>query len=277
MRLEHRIRTSVALRTGLRLTRNGFRRGLQYRGAHMVNNAASAIFGVVFIAIWRSVLSGSAGRRAAAPLHLSVAWTAHYVVASQSLLWITVFLPFGLGLPEAVRNGQVVADLTRPVGLWALHMGREAGGAAYNLVYRSLPVAAGLGLMVGLPRPQTLLGVVAALALTAVAVWNALCLNYLVGISAFWTTEARAAHNLLVALVFALGCAEVPLRAFPAPLRPILVWLPFGSLLSTPALAWMGSVGLPAVVAAVAWALTLSAVCILATRAARRRLAVQGG
>ena len=270
-------RRPTVVDTLLRLARNGFRRGLQYRGAHMLNNLASAVFGVVFVAVWRSALSGHTGKAIGATLHLTATWATHYVAVTQGLLWITVFLPAGLGIPEAVRTGQVVADLTRPTGFWVLHMAREAGGAAYNLLYRTLPVLAGLAFLVGVPRPATVGAALVALTLTGLAVWNALCLHYLVGISSFWTTEARAAHNLLIVLMMSLGCGEVPLRVFPDALRVVLPWLPFSSLLSTPALAWMGSVTAPGAGAAAAWAVILAAMCGTATNAAQRRLAVQGG
>ncbi len=263
--------------TWLRLARNGFRCRLQYRGAHMLNNLASAVFGVVFIAVWRSALSGPASKAVGANLHITATWTAHYVAVTQGLLWITVFLPVGLGIPEAVRTGQVVADLTRPTDFWVLHMVREAGAVTYNLLYRTIPVVAGLALLVGLPRPATVWAAMLALCLTGLAVWNALCLHYLVGISSFWTTEARAAHNLLAVLVMSLGCGEVPMRVFPGALRLILPWLPFSSLLSTPALAWQGGVSAPDAAAAAAWAVILAATCATVTHAARRRLAVQGG
>jgi ABC-2 type transport system permease protein len=39
-----------------RIVRSSYRRNLQYRLSHLVNNLASAIFGLVYIAIWAGVL-----------------------------------------------------------------------------------------------------------------------------------------------------------------------------------------------------------------------------
>ena len=41
-----------------RIIRKSYRRNLQYRLSHLINNLASSIFGLVFIAIWAGVLKG---------------------------------------------------------------------------------------------------------------------------------------------------------------------------------------------------------------------------
>lgn len=265
---------AVRARLYLLAARNGYRRGLQYRGAHMVNNLASALFGFVYIAVWRAALAGSAR---GGDLTLTPTWMAHYIALSQCLMWLTTFLPYGLGIPAAVRTGQVTADLMRPVGFWPLQMAREAGATTYSLLYRSLPMAAVFALAVGFPLPPSTHAAVAGCIAVACGVWNALCLNYLVGVSTFWTTEARAAHWLLAALIMNFGGGTIPFRAFPAVFRTVLPLLPFASLLSTPALAWMGHPAGSALLVSGAWALALGCLCTQVTRAARRRLEVQGG
>lgn len=270
-------RVRTALRPYLLAARNGFRRGLQYRADHVLKVVGGVIFGVVFIAVWRSALRGPGGAATAAAMGVDPVWIAHYVAISQAMLWITTFLPMGLGIPAAVRTGQITADLMRPVSFFGLQMAREAGALGYSTLLRTLPLAAVFGLLVGLPRPGGPAGVAVAVAATLGGAWIALCLNYLVGISAFWTTETRAAHWLLYAVAINLGGADLPLRAFPAVLRAAAEWLPFAGLLSTPVLAWMGSVPPTALLASAAWALALGWLCARVTRAARRRVEVQGG
>jgi len=307
------------VRLHLLAARNGYRRGLQYRAAHMVNNLASAVFGFVYIAVWRAALAGApatsprtvahgsgatglAARGPIAPVTVASGLTApgpgipgspptahpaalgltpggmaHYIALAQCLMWLTTFLPYGLGVPAAVRTGQVVADLLRPAAFWPLQMAREAGAAAYSLLYRSLPMAAVFALAVGFPLPPSAGAAAAGTAAVALGVWNALCLNYLVGVSAFWTTEARAAHWLLQSLILSCGGGTIPLRAFPAALAAVLRWLPFASLLSTPVLAWTGSSVRPDLLVSAGWAAALGCLCTCLTAAARRRLEVQGG
>ena len=168
--------------------RNGFRRGLQYRADHILKVIGGLLFGVVFIAVWQSALRGPGGAATAAVLGVHAAWIAHYVAVSQAMLWITTFLPQGLGIPAAVRTGEVTADLMRPVSFFGLQLAREAGALGYSALLRTLPLAVVFGLLVGLPRPAGPEAVGVAVAATLCGAWIALCLNYLVGISAFWTT-----------------------------------------------------------------------------------------
>lgn len=265
-----------ALLPYLLAARNGFRRGRQYPADHLLKVVGGILFGVVFIAVWRAALGGG-GAGTAAALGVRAGWIGRYIAVSQGLLWITVFLPRGLGLPAAVRTGEVTADLLRPVSFFGLQVSREAGALGYAALFRSLPLVAALALLVGWPRPPAPAALAVALGATLAAVWIALCLHYLVGLAAFWTTESRAAHWLLYALAVNLGGADIPLRAYPAALRAVLPWLPFPSLLSTPILAWLGPVPLAALGRSALWAVALAVLCTWGTAAARRRLEVQGG
>src|SRR5690606_7468536 len=111
-----------------------YRRHLQYRAAHMVNNVASAIFGFMYIAIWQAATSA----------HPAVdvyggATMAHWVAFNQVMLWACVFVTRGLGIPEAVRSGAIGLELVRPLDFHLYSLSRELGTVGYNLLYRGLP------------------------------------------------------------------------------------------------------------------------------------------
>src|SRR5690606_7129004 len=89
------------------LAKKAFRRNMQYRASHMVNNAASAIFGFIYIAVWQAAArNAGAGEYTAAVM-------ARWVAFTQVMLWLAVFLPHGLGIPEAVRTGAVSLEMLR--------------------------------------------------------------------------------------------------------------------------------------------------------------------
>ncbi|MCI1113570.1 hypothetical protein MOQ26_21355, partial [Stenotrophomonas maltophilia] len=82
--------------------------------SHLINNVASSIFGLVFIAIWAGVLKG---KPVIGPYDATT--MAHYIAICQSVLWMTTFLSPGLNVQVAVRSGAVSLDLIKPVHyLW---------------------------------------------------------------------------------------------------------------------------------------------------------------
>src|SRR5690606_31016169 len=125
-----------------------FRRHLQYRAAHMVNNAASAIFGFMYIAIWQAATGGHPAADA-----YGGATMAQWVAFNQAMLWACVFLTRGLGIPEAVRTGASALELPPPLYSHRCVPRRELGSVGYNLLFRGPPLAGVFGLVVGLHTP----------------------------------------------------------------------------------------------------------------------------
>jgi ABC-2 type transport system permease protein len=160
-----------------RIVLKSYRRNLQYRLSHFVNNLAGSIFGLVFIAIWEGVLKGKQ-----APGPYDAGTMAHYIAICQSVLWMTTFLSPGLNVQVGVRSGAVSLDLLKPVHyLWYV-LSHEAGRIACNAGYRSLPIALILGLAVGFFFPSGMMAYV----------WAAISLLFgiYIGLLLFFTLES---------------------------------------------------------------------------------------
>ena len=253
------------------LGKKAYRRNLQYRAAHMVNNAASMIFGLIYIAIWQAAARGSeVGPYNAATL----AW---WVAFNQALLWVAVFLPFGLGIPEMVRTGAVSLEMLRPLDFHLLVIARELGTVWYNLWFRTFPLAIVFALVIRVHVPKNPATYPLLLCGIALAVYIGLCQQYLVGISAFWTVEARWAWQLLNTFQVVLSGFMVPIDLLPAPFFQIARALPFAPLHHDPVSIYLELAGAEALAWPVAWAIVLTIVCRYVTAKARRRLEVQGG
>ncbi len=262
--------TSTTLATYLTLFRKAYRKNLQYRAAHMINNFASAIFGFVYIAIWQSATSqGGIGPYNAE----TMTW---YIACTQGLLWITTFLTHGLGVPEAIRTGAVSLEMMRPVGFFGYIMSREAGHTYYNLWYRTVPLIVIFVITVGMriPAPADIPALIIAIVIGS---YTGLCLAYIVGLVAFWTIEVRWAHYLNHSLVFSIGGSMIPIEMLPGFLGPLGLALPFSSLVYYPTRIYLGLARFDALVVPTVWAVLLTVLCLSMTRAARRRLEVQGG
>ncbi|MET3288430.1 UNVERIFIED_CONTAM: ABC-2 type transport system permease protein [Brevibacillus sp. OAP136] len=250
-----------------------FRRNLQYRMAHIINNFASTIFGFVFIAIWAGVLEGKGNTDSI----YNPSSMAHYIAFTQIMLWITTFLSPGLGIHLQVRTGAVSLDLMRPVSYFLFVISQEAGKICYNLLYRTLPIAIVYSATVGFYFPREPFTYIVALLSILLAVYISLLLFFLVGLTSFWTNEISGLHNVLITLLFGLGGQFVPIDLFPHWLSTLALGLPFAGVLYYPTMLYLeqvsyGVLGLQAI-----WSIVLTIVCLVLTGRARRRTEIQGG
>ncbi len=93
------------------LAAKSYARNLQYRGAHMVHNVASAMFGYIYACIW----TGIGDNRSLGEYGLQ--GMIGYIAFTQASLWVSGFITNGLGIPQSVRTGHIALDLMRPVHL----------------------------------------------------------------------------------------------------------------------------------------------------------------
>ncbi|MBX5476195.1 MAG: ABC-2 family transporter protein [Clostridia bacterium] len=255
------------------LARASIRKNMAYAWAHMANNVGSALFGIIYIMLWRAAAHGRPlGAFSARDLE-------SYIAVGQVVLWLTTFLPPYLGIDRHIRTGQIALEFARPVGYMPRVLAAAAGEVAYNAVFRCLPLLVMFTLMGAFPwdkvaSPARVAAVAAAFALAAAI---GLLVQYLVGIAGFWTTESRWARRLYFALAMFCGGQLFPLQLMPAGLREALTWLPFQAMISFPVSVWLGVDSWQAWTSAALWVAGLAWVGAGLTRKAARRLEVQGG
>lgn len=255
-----------------RIIRKSYRRNLQYRLSHLINNLASSIFGLVFIAIWAGVLKG---KEVHGPYDLQT--MGQYIAVCQSVLWMTTFLSPGLAIPVGVRSGAVSLDLIKPVHyLWYM-LSQEFGRILYNALYRSLPIALLLSLAVGFHFPSSF-SVFLLFALSLLlGTYVGLLLFYLTGLASFWTTEIRWVHYILLSLVFGLGGQMIPSDLLPGVMGNIAPYLPFSCMIYYPVMTFLQLAGPEAIIIQGSWALVLTGIALAVTTLARRKVEIQGG
>jgi ABC-2 type transport system permease protein len=252
--------------------RMSIRRNLQYRGQHMINNVASAVFGFIYIAIWQAA---SASRPPVAGYDAQA--LTHYIVLCQSLLWITTFDRSGIQLAQRVRDGSVGTDLMRPVDFMGMHLAQIYGVRLYNFAFRSLPVAAIFALTVGVPAPGPASRLLLIIPSWVLAMHVGAVLNYLIGLAGFWTVETGWLYLTLQTLVLMLGGCSLPLDLMPAAMRAAAGWLPFACAGYYPAALYLGRAGFEVLLIMAGWAVALWAFAAWLTARARMRAEVAGG
>lgn len=255
------------------LARAAFRRNLAYIWAHMANNLGSVLFGLVYMALWQAAAKGRpVGTFRAAEL-------VQYIAVSQTVLWVSTFLPANLGIDYLIRGGQIAMEMARPVAFLPRMAASGFGEGVYNAVFRSLPLALTFTLVGVYPWSQlaTAPHVALVAAALALSLWAGILFQYLIGIAAFWTIQSRWTRRLFFGLTMFCGGQLLPLQLMPAGIREVLTWLPFQMLVSLPCSVWLHQANPAMWISGIGWAIGLYGLAWWITRRASRRLEVQGG
>lgn len=254
------------------LLQKSFMRNMQYKVAHLINNAASAIFGFVFIAIWVGVLQGKEHESPYSALDMT-----YYIAAVQCILWLSGFLTAGLNIQNGVRNGAISLELVRPTNFFLYVTSQEAGRLLYNFFFRSIPIGLVFALTVGFYVPQHVPTYLILCISIFLAVIISINLHYLVGISSCWTTEIAWAHFVNFTLLVGLGGQLVPIDLLPAPLSFITPYLPFAGAIYYPVMVFLEKASSEVLFIQLLWAIFLTLINLWLTEKARHKLEIQGG
>lgn len=253
------------------LASKAYARNLQYRGAHMVHNIASAMFGFMYACIWIGLGADHALGE------YGTQGMVGYIAFTQAALWISSFITNGLGIPQAVRTGHISLDLMRPVHLFSHLMAKEWGQIAYQFIYKSIPIYLVYYFAFSLELPgeaSDLLFVALAL---AGAAYLSICINYLIGASALWTTESSWLYWGNHAMINLLAGFFIPIEWLPGWLQTAAWWSPYPYLLYVPTRLYLGFGDVSYLWGTLFWCLLLTLACLLATGFLRRKVEVQGG
>ncbi|KWW97263.1 ABC transporter permease [Carbonactinospora thermoautotrophica] len=252
------------------------RRYATYRAATVAGAFTNTVFGFIrayiLIALWQA-RPGIGG--------YDVTDAVTFCFLGQALIAPIAIFGGGLDLVERIRTGDVAIDLYRPVDFQGWWLAQDLGRAVYELVARGLPpfLAGALVLGVRLPGdPLTWAGFAAAVLLAILVSFG---LRYLVALAAFWLLDARGVSAVALLCAAFFSGMVLPLVLFPGWLGTLAQALPWAATVQVPSDVFLGKHQGPALLEALAfqaaWALALLALGRLATRAAHRKVVVQGG
>lgn len=252
------------------LARKAYLQNRQYRTGHAIRMAGSVIIGMIYISLWARIGNGK-------PLgEYGLNGMVSYIAFNQSCIWLLI-TTFGLGLEEAVRTGQIALDLLRPLNLFVHMVSREAGRTVYFFLYCCIPIYTVYALFIPIrqpERPETWL--LTAIALIGTA-YISICISYMIGITALWTTESRFLHYLHHALNTLLSGFLIPVEWMPSWLQAVSRCSPYPFLQYHPTRIYMEMEDPHMLIGSIGWSAGLTAVCYLLTRIVRNKVEVQGG
>ncbi|MBX7213976.1 MAG: ABC-2 family transporter protein [Thermoflexales bacterium] len=251
---------------------------LEYRAQILLWMLGSAIL-VVMLMVWTGVSEDNGGQVGG---FSTVDFTLYYmiglIVRNLTAVWASWELDF------AIREGTLSPQLLRPINPIHNHI-------AANWVEKSLRLAIVVPLAVLVialtPGAATALAssaTVGRIALAALAVFGAWVIvffaDYLIGMTAFWTSQTSAFIQGWYGLRVVLSGTAAPVQLFPAALQGALHWLPFRYMLSFPLEILLGKVDSPQVIEGLliqaAWGLFFMALCAIVWRIAIRSYSAVG-
>nr|WP_283809055.1 ABC-2 family transporter protein [Tumebacillus amylolyticus] len=225
----------------------------------------------MYIAIWQGTLGSN--RHVIGFGSEEMGW---YMAFVQGVFFLTMGLPRGFRIDEAVRTGEISLQLMRPVSFFGYYVAQCFGVQVYNIIFRSIPIYIILSLFVGFPTfavtqlPWLLLSLL-------LCMYLAFLMTYFVGITAFWTNSVRWSFIVQYTLIMTFSGFLVPLPILPGWLATISLYSPYAGMHYFPAMFILGRPSVEGIALPLFWCVLLTFVALALTRVARRKLEVQGG
>lgn len=207
------------------ITVTGFREATVYRLNAIMGVVTSAIFLLLMYALWSSIA-------AAGELQGGLTQVMTYLVVGQ-IVSNTVFVNAEEFIGERIREGTIVNELKRPIGLQTQTYFRLLGRTGFNFLSKAIPIGLLGGFFLDLQLPTVLYAgfFIVSLFLSFHLVF---LFSYTVSLLIFWTKvewSLRMMRNLVQRL---FSGALFPLYLLPATLAPIFDALPFQSMVDAP-------------------------------------------
>lgn len=259
------------------------REELQYRAAAFAGLFTQVVFGFMIIMVLLAFYASSD-----TPSPLSIAQTVVYVWLAQALLGL---MPWNVdpAAREAIRTGDVVQELLRPVETYRMWYARALAWRCVRTGLRFVPMVT-LAILVfpliGLGRlAMSLPASMVALALFGVAVMLSALLStavtLLVQVVMLWTVSADGVLRIVPAIAMFLSGGLIPLPLFPDWMQPFMALQPLRGLVDTPSRLYSGDLigaeALSALLWSVGWVVVLVAIGRWGLKRGLRRMVVAGG
>jgi ABC-2 type transport system permease protein len=248
---------------------------LSYRGATLLDVASSLVNVAALYYLWRAVFSAQAR---VGPFDWVQMQT--YVLLSaivSGCLEATAMV----SMVTAVRSGQIITDLLRPISFMGMHLAQALGrGLVEGAIRTGGTLVIGVLLVPWSPPSSVMAGALFAISML-LAFGIMFVINFLTAMFCFWITDAKGLLWAQAAIVRVFSGALVPLALFPAWLRGIAELLPFQAVNYTPVAIYLGMLHGAAVWDALAvqavWLVGLALLVQVLWPRGIRALVVQGG
>jgi len=249
---------------------------MQYRVANLAGLTTNFFFLLVHIFVYTAFYKVSSE-----PQPLSLDEVITYFVLCQVFFMLMPFWGARSEVTNAIKDGSVALQLTKPVDFHAYWFSDECGRACYYLFMRGLPtfLISIIFFTVALPtQPMTLVAFSVSMVL---ATFMSAAITIAIFSSAFWTLDTTGISGLSYSIITLFSGMLVPIALWPEWLAHIAAWLPFGGLIDIPFSIYLGKItGIEAWAAIgkqMIWVVFFIGLGRILLRRGFSRLVIQGG
>jgi ABC-2 type transport system permease protein len=247
-----------------------------YRAGFVVNQIGSAFYVVAMFYLWQVIFLGKAGNLGDFTWPQMKAYLLVAFLLNSTMTW---FDEWAMG--QDIREGRVATDLARPIDFQLKRFAEAAGPIPFEVTSALCIATIVAFLFGGVAFPANPAHLALFIVSAALATLLKFAIIYCVSMVAFWTTGMEGVQNARFAIQNIFSGALIPLVFFPDWLRSIAAVLPFQSLVSTPALTYLGRMDGPTTAVMIAiqagWAAVLILFGRLLWRSAVKAVTINGG
>jgi ABC-2 type transport system permease protein len=265
-----RFRKYISLaRTSLEIT-------FVYRAGFAVNMIGTIFYVVAMFYLWQTIFLGNPGSLGGFTWPEMKAYLLVAFLLNSLLTWYQEWV-----MGEDIRQGIVAVDLARPIDFQASRFARAIGPVPFEFTSALVVAAIVAFVFGGIALPADPAHVALFLVSAVLATLIKFGIVYCVSMTAFWTTGTNGITVSRTAVQNIFSGALIPLVFFPDWLRAVAAVLPFQSLISTPALTYLGKFDGPTTALMLAvqagWAVGLIVLGRLVWRRAVKVVTINGG
>ena len=227
----------LAFQAYLAFARKSFQKRMQYRVANLAGLTTNFFFLLVHIFVYTAFYAARTGPQ---PLNLNEIIT--YFVLCQVSFMLMPFWGAQSEVTNAIKDGSVALQLTKPVDFQAYWFTDECGRACYYLLMRGFPtfLISILFFEVAIPQQPTVL-LAFAVSMT-LAIFMSAAITITIFSTAFWTLDTTGISGMSGSIIMLFSGMLVPIALWPEWLAHIAGWLPFEGLIDIPFSIYLGKI-----------------------------------
>ncbi|WP_029232898.1 ABC transporter permease [Butyrivibrio sp. VCB2006] len=263
------------MRAYLSVFKMRLRMELQYRGAMIGGILCQMFFGLVLVALYKTLYDGN-------PQPMPFSSIATYVWLQQA--FFRMMLGSDSDLLDKIRSGDISYDMCRPVNMYGFYYARIMAQKFMGSIMRAVPMlilAAILPMGYGISGPASVWGLLSAIPALFLGLLCVCALENITMAFTMKTLDPRGMQGLLNLLMMTLSGNILPLTLFPDSWQKVITFFPYAQLLDAPIRLYTGDY-LPVDALRVYalqgfWVIVLVSLGVAMWNANKKRMVVQGG
>ncbi len=214
-----------------------FQKRMQYRVANLAGLTTNFFFLLVHIFVYTAFYAASTEPQ---PLNLKEIIT--YFVLCQVSFTLMPFWGARSEVTQAIKDGSVALQLTKPVDFHTYWFADECGRACYFLLMRGFPTFLISILFFEVTFPEQPIVLIAFAVSMVLAIFMSAAITITIFSSAFWTLDTTGISGMSGSIIMLFSGMLVPIALWPEWLAQIAEWLPFAGLIDVPFSIYLGKI-----------------------------------